>query len=308
MPVAVIAVAAWLGIRHLASGGDKATVFFDNAYGLSPGSSPVTFRGVTVGDVSEVEPTSDGRGVAVTIELKRKYGGYLRRDTRFWLVGAEVSLADLSTLKSVIAGPHIALEPGSGPSAHRFEGQDQPPAVPFPTAGSNYTLLADHLGPVGSGSPVYFEGKEVGKITSARFEGPHRFALTAFIRAPFDRLVGSQTRFWDASAVRVSASGAGLKARLVSPAALLTGSVAFEAPTAASGGAPAPAGASFPLFDDERSAEDAPIGPQVRYLVRFTGPVGDLEKGAAVKMRGFRVGEVTSVELRYNAQTGRMEA
>jgi len=42
----------------------------------------------------------------------------------------------------------------------------------------------------------------------------------------------------------------------------------------------------------------------VVYEVRFDGAAGDLDPGAAVQLRGFRVGTVTAVRLSYDASTG----
>jgi paraquat-inducible protein B len=51
----------------------------------------------------------------------------------------------------------------------------------------------------------------------------------------------------------------------------------------------------------------APAGPTVKYAIRFPGAVGQLEEGAAVRLRGFRVGEVEHVGLRYDASTGTLD-
>jgi paraquat-inducible protein B len=54
--------------------------------------------------------------------------------------------------------------------------------------------------------------------------------------------------------------------------------------------------------------DDAPIGPQVPYRVRFDGPAGDLKPGAAVLLDGFRVGRVMSSSLHYNRGDGALSA
>ncbi len=51
----------------------------------------------------------------------------------------------------------------------------------------------------------------------------------------------------------------------------------------------------------------APAGPTVKYAIRFPGAVGQLEAGAAVRLRGFRVGEVEHVGLRYDASTSTLD-
>lgn len=58
----------------------------------------------------------------------------------------------------------------------------------------------------------------------------------------------------------------------------------------------------------EEPPEDAPLGPQVRYRVRFDGPAGTLNPGAPVRLRGFRVGRVLSSSLHYNPGDGALSA
>ncbi|MGN6320080.1 MlaD family protein [Trinickia sp.] len=66
------------------------------------------------------------------------------------------------------------------------------------------------------------------------------------------------------------------------------------------------AGASTSHFVGS-SREYAPGGPVVTYTVRFPGAVGQLDEGAPVRLRGFRVGQVAHVELRYDARTGTLD-
>ncbi len=50
------------------------------------------------------------------------------------------------------------------------------------------------------------------------------------------------------------------------------------------------------------------LGPAVvKYTVRFPGAVGQLDEGAAVRLRGFRVGEVEHVGIHYDAGTGTLD-
>lgn len=307
VPIAAIGVALWLGLRALAQGGEKVEVLFDSAYGLEPGSSSVTYRGVKIGQVDDVAVTPDGQGADVTLRLDRSVDKYLRAGTRFWLVGAQLSVTDLSSMRTLLSGPEVVMEPGPGDRATHFHGLDRPPPVPGRTPGTAFRLTADRRGALRAGSPVYYEGESVGVITDARLVGPHQFEFGAFVRAPFDKLVRTDSRFWDASGVEISMRGGGLKAQLVSPEALIAGAAAFDTPQDAGAAPAAPKGETFPLYSDKRTAETAPIGPTVPYVVRFDGPVGDLQDGAPVRLRGFLVGRVAGRSLVWDARAGALE-
>jgi len=306
VPIAAIAVAGWLSIRALSRGGEEVTVVFDNAYGLKQGGTPVMLRGVKVGDVAAV---SLGRGLQdarVKLRLDSDVDRYLTSGTRFWLVGAKFDLADPSSLKGLLAGPQVAMSPGPGKPTRLFQGLDQPPAMPLPANGAAFVLTADQLGGLRAGSPVFCGQDAAGKVTAVRLLGPHAFEVDVFVNAPFDRLVGAHTRFWNSGAFQVSATSSGVKAQLLSPTALISGALSFDTPPDAAAGPAAPAGARFALFDDEGAAKNAAIGPQVAYAIRFQGPVGGLAAGAPVMMDGFRIGRVTSVRLGYDAAAGRL--
>lgn len=307
VPIAAIAVAGWLGVRALAEGGETVTVAFDASYGAKEGDTKVTLRGVKVGEVAQVALGEGARGVEMKLKLDRAVKKYLRTGTRFWLEGAKVSVTDLASLKALVSGPEIAMEPGPGEPTRRFVGLDQPPAISRVAQGTAFVLTADRLATLQQGSSIYYAGKAVGKITDIRLVGPHSFQIGAFVRAPYDRYVTTASRFWNASAVEVSGSGRGLRAELVSAAALVAGGVAFDTPSEAADAATARPGQRFPLFADHDHAKDAPLGPEAPYLVRFDGAVGDLKPGAEVELRGFRVGEVTSVKLGYDIRTGRLD-
>ena len=308
VPIAAIAVALWLAVRALAQGGVKVEVMFDSAHGLEPGSSRVVYRGVKIGEVDSVAVTPDGRGAAVTLRLDRAVNKYLRTGTRFWLVGAELSVTDLSSMRTLLSGPELQMEPGPGERATVFQGLDRPPPVPGHTAGTAFVLTADRRGALREGSPVFYEGEAVGVIEAARLVGPRRFEFDAFVRAPFDKLVRTDARFWDASALLVSLRGGALKAELVSPEALVAGAVAFDTPADAGAAPTAANGQTFALYPDQGAAESAAVGPTLSYVVRFSGPVGDLSDGAPVRLRGFLVGRVAGRSLTWDARTGVLDA
>jgi len=308
VPIAAIAVALWLAVRALAQGGVKVEVMFDSAHGLEPGSSRVVYRGVKIGEVDSVAVTPDGRGAAVTLRLDRAVNKYLRTGTRFWLVGAELSVTDLSSMRTLLSGPELQMEPGPGERATVFQGLDRPPPVPGHTAGTAFVLTADRRGALREGSPVFYEGEAVGVIEAARLVGPRRFEFDAFVRAPFDKLVRTDARFWDASALLVSLRGGALKAELVSPEALVAGAVAFDTPADAGAAPSAANGQTFALYPDQGAAESAAVGPTLSYVVRFSGPVGDLSDGAPVRLRGFLVGRVAGRSLTWDARTGVLDA
>jgi paraquat-inducible protein B len=200
------------------------------------------------------------------------------------------------------------MDPGPGKAQRRFVGLDRPPPVSGNTDGTRLVLHARRLGSISPGAPLDYLGLRVGAVEDYKLvDDGRRFDIDVFVRAPYDKLVHRDTRFWDAGAVRISTGSQGVSAELTAPEALLSGAISFETPPELAAGPPAKPGDAFDLHDDRDRARGAPIGQRVAYLVNFRGAVGNLSVGAAVKLRGFRVGEVVDVSLGYDALSGSLE-
>ena len=66
--------------------------------------------------------------------------------------------------------------------------------------GTSFALRATDLGSLDIGSPVYYRHLMVGHVASYKLDMQRRdMNLQVFIDAPYDRLVTTDTRFWNAS-------------------------------------------------------------------------------------------------------------
>jgi paraquat-inducible protein B len=171
IPIAVLLVVGWLGLRAITSGGEDITIVFDNANNLSQQNSNVVYRGTIVGRVSGVELAEDGNSVKVTANIYESAKRFLTSGTRFWLRGANPSLSDPSSLKAVLSGPTIVMEPGPGPKATHFTGLDRKPiAPPGNSHPQRYRAVFDgDVGALKRGDAVKLRGFTVGEIESIGF-------------------------------------------------------------------------------------------------------------------------------------------
>ncbi|MGC1302480.1 MAG: MlaD family protein [Caulobacteraceae bacterium] len=307
IPILAILVAAWLALQSFASRGETVTVSFDTAVGLEAGQTQVNYKGLDVGVVQALRLQPNGR-IEAKIRLTSDMRPMLRAHTLFWIVGAKPSITDIASLKAAVAGAVISMQPGPGAPTRQFVGLDEPPTVPPGTPGTAFTLVADRLGPVQEGSPIFYRGIEAGKITSYTLTTSNEVRIGAFINAPFDRLVRARSQFWVQSPLRITTGAGGLEAQIASPAAVLTGAVTFDnLKTGQDAGPQAQGGDAFVLYSDENKAEVAPTGAQYAYGLDFRDPVGDLQPGAPVQLRGFPVGRVTTVGFHFDPASGTLE-
>ena len=170
VPIAAVGVAVWLGIRGLVHGAETVTVTFDNAYGMKAGNTDVMLLGVKVGELSDVALASDGKHIDATLKIDSAEKKYLRSGTKFFLRGAVPDLSDPSSLKALVSGPEIDMDPGPGTPADHFIGGDLKPALP-PEHGPMVTYGVRFDGAAGAlknGAGVELRGFHVGTVTDVR--------------------------------------------------------------------------------------------------------------------------------------------
>ena len=75
----------------------------------------------------------------------------------------EVGIGNITGLSTMIAGPEIDVLPGKGKPQSEFVGLENAP-VASEENGLKLTIIADRLGSLRPGSPVFYRGVEVGMI------------------------------------------------------------------------------------------------------------------------------------------------
>ncbi len=293
---------AWLAFKQLAATGPKITVIFPGAEGISANQTEVQYQGMKVGEVESVRLEKDLQHVRAEIRLDLEMEGHIGPGTLFWIRGP--SLSDLSSIRSVISGPTIGMEPRPGGKQDEYRGLAKPPVIPEPVPGHHYVLRASDPGSVSRGSQIYFRNLDVGTVEAVKLDSDRLFTIAAFVRSPYDALVHDGTRFWNAGAVQVSLAGTGPRVQLQSLPALLGGAVDFDTPAGLAEGPIAPEGAAFTLYQSKAEAEYAPGPHAVTYQAVFGAQAGALEKGAAVKLAGQQVGSVVDSHLVYDPSSG----
>lgn len=300
VPIAALAIVGWLAFRQFVRYGPEITITFPAAAGIKAEDTKVRYKGLNVGTVEKVVLGDDRSNVVVTAQMQESVEDLLRARTRFWLVGADIGLADLSELKTLISGPYIEMDPGGGEPRRQFEGLRGAPAVRADEEGTRFMLRAERLGSVGAGTPISYLGLEVGTVDEVRLgDDGEGFRIDGFVRAPYGRLVRDSSRFWTASPIRFSAGASGFEARIGPPESLLSGMISFDTPDAATAAPPSEPGHEFELYASREAAMAAPLGNGHRYRLSFAGAVGGIKVGSPVKLRGFTVGRVVEVRLRY---------
>ncbi|MFX6961426.1 MlaD family protein, partial [Acinetobacter baumannii] len=103
-----------------------------------------------------------------------------------------------------------------------------PPVITSDVPGKEFFLKADDLGSLDIGSPIYYRRINVGQITAYKLSDDGKSVeLQTFIRAPYDKFVTTDTRFWQASGIDVTLNASGFNLDTQSLASIVAGGIAF---------------------------------------------------------------------------------
>jgi paraquat-inducible protein B len=240
----------------------------------------------------------------VSMRFTGEMENHLGRGTTFWIAGRTVSFSNLASLKSIIAGPYIAVAPKPGPLAKHFMGLTQAPVIKTGDKGETITLITMQPGNLSRGAAIYFNNFKIGKVLDiAMSHDGKQFTIMAFIDRKRENLVTSASRFWNAGGVSVEDNGNGPRLMLQSIPALMSGAIGVETPA---GGHMIDQTQKFHLYGSAAAARAVPGPHAVPYQIVLAGGPHGLVKGAKVTLEGATAGTVTDVTLGYDADAGKL--
>ena len=304
LPIVAALIGGWLAVRAILSDGPTVTIRFKTAEGLEAGKTRIKYKDVDIGVVKRVSLAEDRAGVVVEADLSKAADDLLVEDTRFWVVRARIAGGTVSGLSTLLSGSYIGMDPGKSTETKReFVGLETPPVITAGLPGKQFVLRSADIGSLDLGSPVYYRRLEAGRVIAYELdkEGAAVF-VRIFVNAPYDRYVSANARFWHASGIDVALDANGIKLNTESLTSVLVGGLAFQAPDGAVPQPPAAENAVFALFPDRGLAMRQPISITERYALEFRESVRGLGVGSPVDFRGLVVGDVKSIEPRFDRE------
>ena len=304
IPLLAAAVAIGIAVQRVRSEGPTITIALKEGNGIEPGKTFIKYKDVRIGVVTAMELSEDFAIVLVKAKIAKHAAGLMVEDAKFWVVEPRISLSGVSGLNTLLSGNYIELQPGKSTEPQTiFAGLDAPPSI-TDEPGRRFVLKALTLGSLGVGTPIYYRRIQVGHVAAYSIAaGGRSVDVTVFIRAPYDKYVTTETRFWAASGINVSMGADGLEVHMESLAALIAGGVAFDTPEFAPPANPAAENATFTLYRDRTTAMKQPDPVERRYVLYFNESVRGLSVGAPVTLFGLTVGEVTNIGLTFDPAT-----
>ncbi len=302
IPLVTLLVGGWLVVKTLSEQGPTATISFRTAAGIEVGKTRVKYKRVDIGTVEDVQFADDFASVIVNLRFNSGMDDFLRRNTRFWVVRPQLSVRGASGLETLLSGAYIEIDPGPGSRQRHFVGLERQPLISAEDEGSRITLIAEALGSVDTGSPIYYQGLLAGEVLGYDLASDAQSVFVyAFVRDPYNQLIRGNSRFWNVSGLDISLGADGLEVRTASVQSLLFGGIAFETPNTTE---PVPQDISdliFTLHPDFESIAEKAYARRLRYVLYFDSSVRGLNAGAPVELKGIRVGNVRDIRLEFDS-------
>ncbi|MCB1696213.1 MAG: intermembrane transport protein PqiB [Halioglobus sp.] len=301
VPVVAIVVGLYMVIHTKLTEGPEITIQFNTAEGMEAGKTKIRYRDVDIGLVENVSLSDNMDKVLVTAKMDSDAADMLRDDTRFWVVRARVGAGAVSGLGTLLSGAYIQLDPGAGKSYRKaqFIGLEVPPLTPADAPGVRLTLYSERAGSLNAGDAILYNGYKVGRIEGVTFDTDKKeMRYDAFIDAPYNDLVTTNTRFWNVSGVSIDASAAGIRVTTGSMETILLGGVAFGNLPGMPPGDKAVSGTVYKLNASYQALQEDPYRYGIYYVAEFEQSMRGLERGAPVEYRGIRIGRVERILIK----------
>jgi paraquat-inducible protein B len=237
IPLVAFMVTGWMIYKYYAERGVDIVVTFDSGNGVEIGKTPLLYKGIKIGTVSDVAiDPGDLSKVNVTITVDRRaIGGVARKGNTFVMVHPKVTLTEVTGLETILSGNYIEVVPAEIdtrklhrlPEQYRFMGTDKLPTQY--TGKGVYVSLRSKDGSLSTGTPVLYRKFVVGKVVKQELD-EQGVRYIAHIDPDYSWLVKENSRFWQLSGMELKATLAGIKFSFDSLASMLVGGIAFDSP------------------------------------------------------------------------------
>lgn len=251
VPLVALVIAAWMLFSEYRNRGPEIIIDFADGSGVEAGKTPLDYKGVAVGLVSDVHLKPDLSGVSVHVRLDRSAASLATEGAKFWIVQPEIGFGGIRGLDTILTGARLNVIPGEGPRVDHFSGLERAPLPRGRDGSRSFILESDRLGSLNPGSPVFYREVKVGVVEGSRLAGDSASVrIRIRVEAPYVDLVRTNTRFWNSGGFDFKLSLLGAQLKNTSLESLVNGGVSFATPDPDPLAPAAAAGTEFELSSE----------------------------------------------------------
>lgn len=269
-------------------------------------NSPIYYRKVPVGYISDYSILPDDKGVSIAAIIKKSYANLVRENSQFWNVSGFEGAFDLNSglnvkmesLSAVINGA-VAFDspPDSTPAqaGQQFVLQPNKQDIDNAEQQNNESLKVSLWSPetygVNNGQPVVYRGIKIGEVLQ-RHLSDDKVTFNIAILDEYRHLIRADSKFVANSRVDVQLGFNGVQFQGATPQEWLDGGIHL---IAGKGKDTLPE--TFPLYRNDDNAKSGVIGSApTTTLTLNTNTLPDIQAGSVVLYRQFTVGEIVSIK------------
>lgn len=207
-------------------------VSFPAGEGLEVGDS-VRYRGMSVGEITDVQLSESGEGVWVGVRLVGFAKRFAQEGTQFWIERPRVEMTEIRGLETLLGGRYLAMQPtqGSAPMQTEFIGLAEPPPLPRRDGSLEIELDAANRAGLVRGAPITYRGLEVGRVANVGLSSDGATVkIQVVIDAEYAELVRENSKWWTISGVEFDVGLKGIQVSMDSFSSWLRGGIAFATP------------------------------------------------------------------------------
>ncbi len=233
LPLIIFGILSWIAYESYMKKGVNIEVIFKSAEGLKENVTPLEYKGLQLGKVTDIKLHDDLKSVKVNILVKNEVAKYVASESsRFYIKRPTISLTKVSGLSTLISGFKIEISPKfrtkqefeKGKEKFVFKGLDSKPDDELATDGYYIKLLANENDNIQVGTPIFYNHFQIGEVASKEFKSED-VILNLYIYDKFNYLVNSSSEFVMDNALKVSYGPSGLKVKLGSIYSAIVGGI-----------------------------------------------------------------------------------
>ena len=307
VPFLAMIIALWLAFQYYTKIGPTIKISFKSNAGLIANQSQIKLRDVTVGMVTKISLSNDGKGVIVQAQMNKEVASYLNNKAKLWIVHPDVGSHGVSGLDTLLSGSYIELHGIKEEyTQHQFVGLESP-YIDTDAEGTYYLLSAPKSYNISEGSNVYYRMIKVGRVERVGIApNGEKINFTIFVEKQYTQYVNKKSKFYAQSSFSLDFSQGKLDMRIASMSHLVHGGISIYTPlhTLKSNNNQYKIAKEdvFPLYKNLNQLKSKRLmdGEESSiYTFVFKNIQHKLEIGSPIEFQGFQVGYVTDIENHF---------
>ena len=313
VPLIAMIIALWLGYQYYAKIGSTIQISFRSNAGLVENQSLIKMRDVTIGMVTHISLSDNGKGVIIKARMNKEINNYLNEKAKFWIVHPNVGSQGISGLDTIVSGSYIELfGKKEEETTHHYIGLEEPP-INDEARGIYYQLSAPKSYNISEGSNVYYRMLKVGRVQRVGVspDGGH-VNFTLFVKEKYVHYVNSKSKFYTRSTFSLDLSKGSLDISIAPISQLVHGGISIYTPlNTLERNNTIEIGDIFYLYQNysEMKSKHLGFGGEDKvYKVTFKTPLKSLQIGSPVEFQDFQVGNIIDIKSKFSAKKQKVKS